>query len=603
MKKLIALLLAVLMVMTVFAGCAQDDATTTTAAPVVDAPETKAPEADTPDETEAPADEEAPVITLDVLNGNTAGVMEGWLYDMIFEATNIHVNYLPTNDGDVDAAAQLMMADGKLPPLLEIYGTTYQNAIQAGLLLPLDEYLDNKLCNYKYYGEPTIQVMKDLYSNGTGNLYAVPGMFTPAYATVQDYTGFQFRLDYLEEIGWPELNSYEDLTNAMIKIHELHPTTADGKPLYGMSLFAEWDGYTQAHSGSMMREHGLSPEGMVVLDVNEYDGKDPNTMKFWSLVDKEAGYYDYCKWIWNCVQAGLVDPDSKTQTAAEAGADGKVYAGQTMWCCSTWGTIWGAEREGEGIGFRFIGFNDKLSFNIDGIADIGGNGGMCIGAGHDEQTTDAALRLLNYILDPLFLTSSQNGPYGKVWELNEDGAPYVIESGVEIQNDQSAMLKDRGSNIMLSYGTHHVTPGLGGYSTDRWTWPQYEWMGEKLKLDQMFEDHHDGCISYMEYKTKKGLSVSPPVYPGAITLSDDMQEKQAPMESIMQVATWNLFYAETEDQFEQIWNDLATQIKAMGVDEIVEEYKTMYIERAEQILPYIVDASEIPSEYIPVTYK
>ena len=162
MKKLIALLLAVLMVMTVFAGCAQDDATTTTAAPVVDAPETKAPEADTPDETEAPVDEEAPVITLDVLNGNTAGVMEGWLYDMIFEATNIHVNYLPTNDGDVDAAAQLMMADGKLPPLLEIYGTTYQNAIQAGLLLPLDEYLDNKLCNYKYYGEPTIQVMKDL---------------------------------------------------------------------------------------------------------------------------------------------------------------------------------------------------------------------------------------------------------------------------------------------------------------------------------------------------------------------------------------------------------------------------------------------------------
>ena len=28
-----------------------------------------------------------------------------------------------------------------------------------------------------------------------------------------------------------------------------------------------------------------------------------------------------------------------------------------IWQASTWNTIWGAEREGEGIGFRFVGFD------------------------------------------------------------------------------------------------------------------------------------------------------------------------------------------------------------------------------------------------------
>ncbi len=600
MKKILALLLAVLMVMSLVA-CTQAPADTTTTAPAANDTTAAAAADDGDDTTAAADDEEAPVITLDVLHGNTAGVMEGWLYDMIFENTNIHVNYLPTEDGDHNGAAELYMADGQLPPVVKLSGQTYLNAIEGGFLLCLDDYLDDELSNYQRYASQTVQAMKDLYSGGTGKLWAVPGMFTPAYPEVQDYSGFQFRLDWLEEIGWPELNTYEDVTNAMVEIQKLHPTTDDGLPVYGVSLFTEWDGYAQAHAFGMMREHGLNNVDMVVIDLNEYDGENADTIKFWSLVDKEGGYYDYCKWIWQLNQLGLLDPDSKTQTAQEAGSDGKVYAGQVMWCCSTWGTIWGTEREGEGIGFRFIGFNNNVTYNSDGTPKVGQLGELCIGAGHDEQTTDAALRLLNYLLDPLFLTSTQNGPYGEVWLLDENGAPYVIESGVEMQNDQSAMLKTRGSNIALCYGTHHVTPGLGGYSTDRWTWPQYEWMPEKLKLDEMFEEHYDGCISYMEYKTQKGLCATPPL--DGVLLSDEAQEKMSPMKSIMQTATWNMFYAETEEDFEKLWDDLATQIKAMGVDDIVAEFAEKYVEEANAILPYLIDSSEIVREYTPISYK
>ena len=80
MKKLIALLLAVLMVMTMFAGCAQDDAATTTAAPVADDK--------TPEETKAPAvvgDEpttEVKEFTLAVGSNDKRPAMEEcWIWD------------------------------------------------------------------------------------------------------------------------------------------------------------------------------------------------------------------------------------------------------------------------------------------------------------------------------------------------------------------------------------------------------------------------------------------------------------------------------------------------------------------------------------------
>ena len=607
MKRLFALLLAVLMVFSLVA-CTKAPAETTTKAPeqTTAAPAADETEAPAADETEAPAAEEAPEMTLDVLTGNTAGVMEGWLYDMIFEATNIHVNYLPTQDGNTEATVQQYMAEGKLPPLVKMNNQTLETAIQAGLLLPLDDYLDNKLCNIGYYFKEHVQAVRDLKSAGTGKFYGPGSMITPAYAVTQDYTGFQLRLDWWAELGYPHMANLDDLLNVLEQMIANHPTDENGDKNYGLILFAEWDGYTQAHYSQTARCLGFVNEGVVSYNWNEYVEGDMNTVKVSHILDKEnSAYYDFCKFVFNCNQKGLLDPDSLTQTASDAN-ENKVYNGRAAWQNSTWNTIWGAEREGEGIGFRFVGFdkdpNQKV-VNTSGVVNVVNDEWLCVGAGHDDVTTDAALRLLNYCCDPLFLTSSQNGPYGKVWLLNEEGAPYVIESGVEMQNDQTAMLRDRGSNIWLTYGTHHVTPGLGGYSTDRWSWPQESWMPEKLKLDEMFESVYDGCVVYTDYINKEGRMVTPPAGMWNVVLSDDSQSLMKMMEADLKALPWELFYAADEAEFDAIWNAAVEKIEAMGVNSIVEEHKTKYFDFCNSIMPYIIDASEIPADYIEVSYK
>lgn len=610
MKKILALLLAVLMVMSLVA-CTKAPADTTTKGSASD-DTTAAPVASGDDDTTAAADnQEAPEITLDVLTGNTAGVMEGWLYDMIFAATNIHVNYLPTQDGDTTATVQQYMAEGQLPPLVKMDNNTLETAIEAGLLLPLDEYLDNKLCNIGYYLKEHVAAVRELKSNGTGKFYGPGSMITPAYAVTQDYTGFQLRLDWWAELGYPQMSGFDDLLDVLDQMIENHPTDEEGNPNYGLILFSEWDGYTQAHYSQVSRLLGFVPEGVVSYNWNEYVEGDMSTLKASHILDKEnSAYYDYCKFVWQAQQMGLLDPDSLTQTAADAN-ENKVYNGRAAWQNSTWNTIWGAEREGEGIGFRFVGFDadpTQKVVNTDGVVNIVNDEWLCVGAGWDEETTDAALRLLNYICDPLFLTASQNGPNegvidDAVWTLNEDGAPYVIESGVEMQNDQTAMLRDRGSNIWLTYGTHHVTPGLGGYSTDRWSWPQEDYMPEKLKLDEMFESVYDGCTVYLDYLMKEDRVITPPAGMWNVTLSDDAKALQTMMEADLQALPWELFYAADEAEFDAIWDAAVEKLEGMGVDTIVEEHYTKYVAFCESILPYIVDASEIPSDYIEVSYK
>ena len=84
MKKILALLLAVLMVLSLVA-CTKAPADTTTKGAAGDT--TAAPAGDEADDTTvAPAgnDEE---FVLDALINSTAGVMEGWLYDMIYAST------------------------------------------------------------------------------------------------------------------------------------------------------------------------------------------------------------------------------------------------------------------------------------------------------------------------------------------------------------------------------------------------------------------------------------------------------------------------------------------------------------------------------------
>ena len=605
MKKILALLLAVLMVLSLVA-CTKAPADTTTKGAAGDT--TAAPAGDEADDTTvAPAgnDEE---FVLDALINSTAGVMEGWLYDMIYASTGCRINYIGY-EGDINAMVSTLAAEGQLPPLVKISDTTvYNTCIEAGLLEPLDDYLDDELNNYPYYAQLTIDAMRALASNGTGKLYGIPSMFTTAPAGIQDYAGFQIRWDYYAELGYPDIVGYDGLNAVLKQMVDNHPTADNGDKTYGINLSKSDSGYTTGWK-YICRSRGLwaTKYTGIMVEMAEWDGVDTSKLHVYSIADKNGGYYDYLKWLFDANQMGILDPDSKTQDSDAAGAGDKTYNGEVCFQFDTWGTLWDYERNNEGKGYKFWHMTDSKYVNDNGeAAPIGGGTYLCLGAGWDEKTTKKALDVMNYILDPLFLTASQNGPNEGVidkatWTINEDGAPYVIESGVELQADQSTMLKDRGKNIFLSYGTHHVTPGLGGYSTDRWSWIQEDYMPEDHALNKDFKAHAN-AISNHEWLLNNDMCVTPPAT-FSFALSDEDDQNLQRMAADINRYSWAMIYAADEAEFESLWTEFSDMLIDMGIEEVADNYEALYMDAVEAMLPYTNTSEDQVTEYLVNNYK
>lgn len=605
MKKMLALLLAVVMVLGMVA-CTKAPTTTTTAGG--SSKDTTAAPAG--NDTTAPADtgtsSEGDGFVLDALINSKAGIMQGWLYDMIYENTGCRINYIGY-DGNRDKMVSAMAADGKLPPLFKVGDIdVYNTCIQAGLILPLDDYLDDELDNYPRYAQNTIDAMRHFNSNGTGKLYGIPSMFTSAVSGVQDYAGFQIRWDYYAELGYPDIVGYDGLNEILKQMMDAHPTADNGDKTWGIGLSG--GGGTEGTLTGwsyICRSRGLTTgvDNALVIDLNEWDGSDVSKLHCYSIADKEnGGYYDYLKWLFNANQMGILDPDSKTQDSDTAGAGDKTYNGEYCFQFDTWGTLWDYERNNQGKGYKFWHMTDNKYVNTDGKAAPAGTGDfLCVGAGWDEETTKHALDVMNYVIDPLFLTSSQNGPYGVVWELNADGAPYVIESGVEMQADQSAMLKDRGSNIFLSYATHNVVPGLGGYSTDRWSWPQMDYMPEDHALNKDFKEHAQ-AISNHEWLMNHDMCITPPAY-AKFALSDDDIQNLKRMQTEINELSWKMIYAADEAEFESIWETFSGDLTAMGIEDVCDRFEEQYIAAVTEMMPYVQPVDTLVKEYTPNNYK
>ena len=54
-------------------------------------------------------------------------------------------------------------------------------------------------------------------------------------------------------------------------------------------------------------------------------------------------------------------------------------------------------------------------------------------------------------------------------------------------------------------------------------------------------------------------------------MSDSAKEKRALFAPVMKQGSWQCVYAESDEQFEQLWNDMVSTCKSYSYDDYVEE--------------------------------
>ena len=312
-KRMLALLLATATVLT---ACGQAPA---------EEPASETPDVETEAETSTTEPGEMVTISLYPANANlTSGMVTGHRADY-FAENGFELEVWAFSDEKTNA----ILASGGLPDIMYVQkGEMLDNMIEAGMVLNLEEYLDQIPHLYSSeHMEHALDLVRENASAGTGQVYALPigvgdGKSVDAWADRADRNIVKLRWDVYEEIGAPEIKDYWELIDVMEQMVKAHPEEEDGTKNYGMFLDNGLDG---SYFGAMMlwyRWQGYTESYLpYMLETNMVTGE------FDSILSEDSLYYEGLKWYNEVYRRGLMDPESiNTDRGTQAKKVDAAYA-------------------------------------------------------------------------------------------------------------------------------------------------------------------------------------------------------------------------------------------------------------------------------------
>ncbi|MEW4370145.1 hypothetical protein [Paenibacillus kandeliae] len=311
----------------------------------------------------------------------------------------------------------VLLAGGDLPDIVRADPNQYgKQLIDGNLIIPMDDMMDK-------YGkdiEQTIPTVVDYsranWSEGQNKLYFLPPQIqadpSPVYPNVT--IGPTMRWDYYKEVGTPAINSTDDLLNVLQQISAKHPTTEEGKKIYGVSMWQDWGLWpyiipftwiTQqtASGGSDLMAKPLGENRLLNVLTDD-------TSNYWVAMD----FYN------KAYRMGLLDPDALTMKnndyMAKATA-GQFILGPATWAMGDFNAKYAKDNKGYMVlpigkqawsgGVRPVGWSDK-SYAIS----------------KSSKYPEKAMEFLNYIHSYEGARTLYSGIKGKDWTI-ENGKPQL----------------------------------------------------------------------------------------------------------------------------------------------------------------------------------
>ena len=309
-KRITSLLLALLMIATILAGCggtAPAATDTSSAAPASSAAETV--ESTT---AEASASAAAPEpVTFSYLMVGPASAwspekLSNTKIGQIIQAdtgVDLEFEYLV---GDQDTKVGVLTASGDYPDIICGAGGSTKNFVNAKAFVPLDEYLDST---------PTLNALyKDVWKRnldpGDGKLYFIPfgapmGGKDPKVTLSGGYF-YTIQKRVLKEMNWPQIKTVDQMFEVLKAYKEKNPQT-DGQDTIAFTFYKDgWrDNFTWAYETSSGFKNNLIYDAMAVVDNG--------TKKIASIKPKSEGFKRMLQIANKAYNEGLIDKESFVQ--------------------------------------------------------------------------------------------------------------------------------------------------------------------------------------------------------------------------------------------------------------------------------------------------
>ena len=568
-KKLISLLCAGAMTVSLLAGCgsSSESADSSAASESEKSTETTA-EADSTDS--AASDGDTMTIEIFDVAANYQGVQTGWFAKVVKDRFNIELNIIaPQVAGD--AIYQTRSSSGNLGDILILESGQFKECVDAGLIkdISADIWNYSNLADYK----DQIDVLNNgLEGNDNGATYGIPTemLSTSPTSYSQDtiYSSPLLRWDLYKELGTPDIADLDGLLDVLEQMMEKHPTNDAGDACYAMSLWPDWDGGDGmlgiANVVQLTTWYGEKIKGSAILKP---DGT------FIPLTDKNGTYYKILKFLYEANQRGLVDPDSATQDWNSACA--KMSAGQVYLMWYSWQTgFWNStERLKDGTGFIFTPVADQ-DYYTDADAYYGSGRVWAVGSQVDDEKYAKIMEFLDWYASPEGLMFQHSGIEGFNYEVGEDGKLTQINSNALMDNlnvpeEWGGGGYNDGNNAINQWivNANSINPLTGEtYAVTYWSSYKEETLTDmKREWRERFDAEEPA--DYMKKNNK--LVISPNVSVSLPTDTADISVIRNQCNETVCDYSWRMIYASDDANFDALWDEMSKTLDGYGFQDLV----------------------------------
>ncbi len=479
-----------------------------------------------------------------------------------------------------------MLTSGDLPDMMYIGSggvDLLETLIDTGKIINYEdykEYLPNWFENpYSEYVEANLDNIRAKFSSGTNGLYVLPmglGENNGLYAQTGTFANNVLKLkwDVYEAIGAPEITDMWQLLDVVEDMLAYQPTAEDGTKMYGTFLD---NGKDKDSFGSLQLWYGWHGYDNALYkyfgEVDLVNG----TIK--SIFDEDSLYKEGVKWYREMKARGLMDPDSISTSRTDQAP--KIDNGYAMLPA---GTLPGYATKYYEV---FVpGLNVYRTFTTQAVTAVTN----CIVVNAEAENLEECLKFVNMLADPYAVLRMMYGPEGDIWEADGDK--------LAITDKFAAWLEEKGTiNFFpMSDGTEWSTwntpvavnsgvpvPGYTDINGEDVPYMVTSWPDA-----QAITNSNDNWLAWQEtmdatdlwdYCEKNDVSVytdSPFLGVTKPKPDDNMSLTISTIKDVVVPATWNMIYAETEEEMEKIWADMVKDAMALGAQDVIDWFIESY---------------------------
>lgn len=517
-------------------------------------------------------------ITIDVFDGlaNYMGIQGGWFGDVVKKKFNMKLNIIAPNvAGGGDTLYNTRVSAGNLGDLImTTKGQKIDELVKGGLVQDAAPYY-KAMSNAGRFNTAITHT-----DDGMKGIYAFPAEVSSLKPTepgegVAPTFGPYVRWDLYAKLGYPKIDTLEDLLPILKRMQDLEPAAPNGAKTYAISLFKDWDSNMMMTAKQPGTFYGYDEMGFT---LDKVDGSDNQ-----SLLSDNGEYFRALKFYQEANAMGLVDPESTTQNFDTMQA--KVKNGQVLFSWWPWlgQAAYNTDANTQaGKGFEIAPIKDMKVLSV-GAPAYGSAPVFAIGSKAKDPERIAAFIDWLYSPEGVYLNTSQTlgsaGPKGLTWDLGSSGKPELTDFGkkVFLTGDANVPAEWGGGSYSKGGSSLNVSAVLPsdidkgtGYPYNYQTWPSYLEL-TKTPLSEDWAAHMGGATTTMDYLKKSDHLI---VATGAsYTQPADSSEIQALRNQIKAVIvqySWQMAFAKDDAQFNSLKKELQDKAKGLGYDKVLD---------------------------------